>query len=171
MRPAMCGSCPCKQQTLESGAGPAAAGAPAQPALDAAARQLFAALAAVGGSLREASLTVDGLLVPPLGPWLAPLAGLTSLSLDWRGLSLVLNSSLACLAGLQRQTELLMLPGTSLPPALTSLHVCRYFGPLPIQVRAWRCVSLVLWAPAGSALPSGSKSLVAWASGRGGMQW
>lgn len=100
MRPAMCGSCPCKQQTPRSGA---------------------------------------GLLVPPLGPWLVPLAGLTSLSLDWRGLSLVLNSSLACLADLQRlglsvrQTELPMLPGASLPPALTSLHVCRYFGPLPIQ--------------------------------------
>lgn len=131
--------------------------------------------AAVGGSLREASLTVDGLLVPRLGPWLAPLAGLTSLSLDWSGLSMVVDGSLACLACLQhlgvsvRHTELLMLPGTSLPPALTSLHVCRYFGPLPIQVRAWCCVLLPLWGTAGSALTSGRRWQLAWASG--GMQW
>lgn len=116
---------------------------------------MMSAILMHGSSLR--SLAVDihppGLL-PPLGPWLAPLRGLTSLSLECS--DIVVNGPLACLTALQ-QLQLLsrpyehlshacalrMRPGVvALPPTLTSLCLNALRGGFPGEVRLLDCCLL-----------------------------
>lgn len=60
-----------------------------------------AALSLLAASLRQVRLASRGVLLPPLGPWLAPLAGLTSFELSSDSYILPVSGSLRCLTGLR----------------------------------------------------------------------
>lgn len=105
-----------------------------------AAAALSSALAPLASSLCDLSLVTSDLPLPPLDSWLAPLVGLTSLSLTTDYTNVSIAGPLGCLSALQRlrlsivDGDVSLAPEASLPPALTHLWFGTVDSPLPSQV-------------------------------------
>lgn len=111
----------------------------AEHAIEAAAA-LTSALAPLASSLCDLSLVSSDLPLPLLDHWLAPLVGLTSLSLATDYTDVSIAGPPGCLSALQRlrlsivEGDVSVAPEASLPPALTHLWFGTVDSPLPSQV-------------------------------------
>ncbi|PRW33536.1 Cellulose synthase [Chlorella sorokiniana] len=103
---------------------------------------LAAAVTVLAGSLRELSLSTHNLPLPPLGPWLAPLSGLTSLEMacDRDNGTVVVSTPLHFLSGLRSLRlhapcgQVAVQRWASLPPAITSLWMRSFCSDVPAQL-------------------------------------
>jgi len=119
-------------------------------------QEIAASIAAVvnmlAGSLRQLSLSTHKLPLPPLGSWLAPLRGLTGLEMACRRDTgdVIVSTPLPFLSGLRSlrlhapSGKVLVQPGATLPPMLTSLWMRSFIAEVPAQVNVLCNLSLQL---------------------------